>query len=295
MAQDRRPRASGDRGIGADRRQRNQAALSTPGRTSPPAAAAHAAASSSRVQLDPLAVGERRRSGPAMRRRNRGRNRMSRPYRPAHGSPRPVRPSVSTRSCGRPAFSTNAATRLSILPCSCSEAKSSTRIRGIVGEAEHGQRPVGTWSRICCFGRGLDRGRSAPARRHEWPAAGAGAGRVVTAGGAMADADAGRGQTQPAGNRSARGRRPARRRGNSAAIALLRRGVAGRGPCRRRPGLPASCVGRRRGVAQAPRLITCTRRLRGSGVCGGVGTSRPSSPMPTACSRLGSTPYFLAT
>ena len=66
-----------------------------------------------------------------MPRRSRDRNRTSRPYRPSPGSPLSSSLSVSTRSCGRRAFSTKAATRLSIFPCSCSEAKSSTRIAGL--------------------------------------------------------------------------------------------------------------------------------------------------------------------
>lgn len=41
------------------------------------------------------------------------------------------------------------------------------------------------------------------------------------------------------------------------------------------------------------RLTTWTRRLRGSGDCGGVGTARPSSPMTTGSSRERSMPNFL--
>ena len=48
------------------------------------------------------------------------------------------------------------------------------------------------------------------------------------------------------------------------------------------------------GTAQVPILITWTRRLRGSGVCGGVATRRPCSPSPTGSNRAVFTPYLLA-
>lgn len=55
---------------------------------------------------------------------------------------------------------------------------------------------------------------------------------------------------------------------------------------------PSRCESGPRFPAQLPIFTTRTRRLRGSGVFGGVGTSSPRSPMPTACRRLWSTWNF---
>jgi hypothetical protein len=49
-----------------------------------------------------------------------------------------------------------------------------------------------------------------------------------------------------------------------------------------------------RGNYWLPRLTTCTRRLRGSGVWSGVGISRPSLPIPIASTRLRSTRKLVA-
>ena len=90
-------------------------------------------------------------------------------------------------------------------------------------------------------------------------------------------------------------KRPARRQRRQRRASRGSCVVAAAAPerCRRNPARPVSWRTHRCGADQAPRLITCTRRLRGSGVSAGVCTSRPSSPRPTACSLAGSTPVFV--
>ena len=75
-----------------------------------------------------------------------------------------------------------------------------------------------------------------------------------------------------------------------------RAGRPGRGSCRRfgRSARASRTGAFNRLLCQAPRLMTWTRRLRGSGVCGGVATSRSDSPTPTVSSRFGVTLNLLS-
>ena len=180
------------------------------------------------------------------------------------------------------------------MPWVCSEPKSNTRMRGS-GAKRKIVRPVPTWSRICAWVAVCTANSGA----------GGGVAGVTGRGGTSGTCTAACGGATGWGHQKAKpsasstARLPAAPSAGSQACAGPRRAVAAGCFTRTVSSSSGSGIvmsaqrivrGGRDGRRHAPTLITCTRRLRGSGVCGGVGTSRPASPRPSGCSRLACTP-----